>query len=105
MGGHLVTQGVSYKRIASDGVVTTAGVPGLLYGVILIGGTTGSKIQLKNGTTSGDVACELTIIAQTAVGDVSRSFAPTDPIVFDTDIFADITGTNAVAYVYYRELV
>ena len=104
MGGPILNQGVLYKRIASDGVVTTAGVPGLLYGVILISGTTASKIQLKNGTTSGDVACELTNKAETVVGDVSVNFAPTDPIVFDTDIFADITGTNAVAYVYYREL-
>ena len=104
MGGFIGNQGVLYKRIASDGVVTTAGTPGLLYGVILLGGTTLSKIQLKNGTTSGDVGCELTLIAQTVAGDDSKVFAPTDPVVFDTDIFADITGTGAIAYVYYREL-
>ena len=104
MGGALVQTGILYKRVTSDVAVTTAGNPGLLYGVILIGGTTGSKIQLKDGTTSGGVACELTLVAQTAVGDDSKSFEPSDPIVFNTDIFADITGTGAIAYVYYKEL-
>ena len=104
MGGFIGNQGVLYKRVASDVAVTTVGTPGLLYGVILSGGTTLSKIQLKNGTTSGDVGCELTLIALTAAGDDTKVFAPADPIVFDTDIFADITGTGAIAYVYYREL-
>ncbi len=104
MGGALVQTGVLYKRVASDVAVTTAGSPGLLYGVILIGGTTASKIQLKDGTTSGGVACELTVKAQTVAGDDMKEFSPTDPVVFSSDIFADITGTGAIAYVYYKEL-
>jgi len=91
------------KRITADVAVTDVGIGGTLYGMILIGGTSASKLQLKDGTTSGGILAELTLKTQTAVGDDCKPFSIPEGIDFNSDIFADITGTNAVGYVFYKQ--
>ena len=100
----ITDRGVLKKRITTSAVVTTAGKTGLLYGLDLIGGTTISKLQLKDGGSSGTIGAELSIIAKTVVGDDMKSRDFSNPVVFTTDIYATISGTNAVGYVYYREI-
>lgn len=102
--GVITNQGVTAKKITSSAIVTTANKTGLLYGMILIGGTTLSKLQLKNGGSGGGILAELNVKLQTAVGDDMKFITFPDPVVFSTDIYATISGTGAVGYVYYREI-
>lgn len=97
-------RGILKKRITSSAVITTAGKTGLLYGLSLIGGTTISKLQLKDGGSGGTIGAELSLIAQTVVGDDMKDIMFPAPVVFTTDIYGTISGTNAVGYVYYREI-
>ena len=100
----ITNRGVTAKRLTSSGVVTTAGAAGLLYGAILKGGTTASSLLLEDGGSGGGGLCELSLVAQTAVGDDMKLITFSDPVVFPTDIFATIAGTGAVAYIYFREI-
>ncbi len=91
------------KRITSSTTVTTANKSGVLFDITLIGGTTASSLKMRNGGSNGSILWEISLAAQTNVGDsiVSKSFSV--PLVFSTDIYATLAGTGAVAYIAYKE--
>lgn len=96
--------GIESKTITTSAVVTTAGKPGLLYGITLNSGTTDSSILIEDGGSSGTPKWKLTLDGTTAVGETTESITFPTPIVCATDIFATLVGTNAVAWVAYKEI-
>jgi hypothetical protein len=100
----LEQRGVNYKEITSDVTVTTAGKAGLLYGLTLLSGTADSKILIEDGGSGGTAVWALSLNGTTAAGETSESIAFAVPIVCETDIYANITGTAAIAYVAYKEI-
>jgi len=96
--------GVTGKYLTGAGVVTTAGKPGLLFGYTLLGGTDISSIIFKNGGASGTALWKDSVKAQTAAGDATVSYTFTEPIVFSTDIYATLAGTDAALSVAYYQL-
>jgi len=88
------------KRITSDSVITPVGVAGVLWGVTLTAAAADATLDIKNGTTGGTILWSLHVKA--AEGANSIAFAK--PIVFDEDIFADLTGAGAIASFAYEEL-
>ncbi len=92
------------KKLTGSGVVTTAGKTGILWGYNLIGGTTGSKALFENGGSGGTDTWAGTTLAGTAVGDVTKAEHFVEGIVFTTDIYCTLSGTNAYVYVVYEEL-
>lgn len=99
-----MAKGLKSIKIASSGVVTTAGKAGILWGYTLIGGTTGSKALFENGGSGGTDTWAITTVAGTAVGDVTKERDFTEGVVFSTDIYCTLTGTGAYVYVTYEEL-
>ncbi len=89
----------------SSGTITTAGTPGLLYGVILRSGTAASSISLRNGGSGGTILATVSYAATTNAGDEVRGFTLTEPLDFSTDIYLSISGTAAEAFVFYKQLV
>lgn len=98
------TNGVSSIYRTDTGIITTAGKPGLLYGYTLIGGTTATSAIFTNGTGTGTTLWKDTIKAQAVAGDDSVSYTFTEPIVFSTDIYVTLAGTNAAVSVAYYQL-
>ena len=96
--------GITGKHITTAGIITTAGKPGLLYGYTLIAGTDATSIIFKNGGASGTVLWKDTIKGQTAAGDATVSYTFTEPVVFSTDIYATLAGTDAALSVAYYQL-
>ena len=92
------------KKLTSSGIVTTAGKPGILWGYNLIGGTTASKALFENGGSGGTDTWAGTTIANTAIGDTSKSEHFAEGVVFSTDIYCTLSGTGAYVYVTYEEL-
>lgn len=101
---NVLREGVTAVRISSDTAISGVGVPGILYGLTLKGGTTASSISIVDGGSGGTPRWELTIGAQTVAGDISKSITFNPGIVFETDLYANITGTGAAAYIQYKVL-
>lgn len=90
---------------AKTGAVTTVGKAGLLYGYSIKCGTSAAgSVLFKDGGTGGTVRWGDGWAAVTAAGDVWRSMMFPIPIIFSTDIFVTITGTNTAVYVAYVEI-
>lgn len=98
-------QGITSSGVKTgDGIITTAGKAGLLYGYQFGVGTTASSVLLKNGGTGGTILVQDKNVAVTAAGDVTKTVVFNTPIVFSTDIFLDIGGTDAFCTVFYKEI-
>lgn len=97
-------EGVSSLAITQSAIVTTAGKPGLLYGITLLSGTGASSIIINDGGSSGTAKWKLALVATTAAGDQTTSITFPIPIVCATDIYATLAGTGALAYVEYWQL-
>ena len=93
----------SSKKITADVAVTAVGKKGKVYALTLNSGTADSKITLKDGATGGTEKWALALNGTTAAGETSESVSFPGGLSFDTDVFADITGTAAVAWVMYEE--
>jgi hypothetical protein len=89
---------------AKTTTVTTVGKAGLLYGYALKCGSTITSVLFKDGGTSGTVRWGDGNAAVTVAGDVWKVQMFPIPIVFSTDIYVTIAGTNAVVYVAYVEI-
>lgn len=92
------------KKLTSSGVVTTEGKTGILWGYNLVGGTTASKALFENGGSGGTDTWAGTTIANTAIGDTSKSEHFSEGVVFSTDIYCTLSGTGAYVYVTYEEI-
>ncbi len=94
------------QRITADAAVGTSGNVTLVYSVSLGAGTTNSSLALRNGTAAtAPILWQVNSLAATAADTTSQvhDFG-NKPIVFPLGCFADITGTNAVAYVAYEDI-
>lgn len=92
------------KQLTSSGVVTTAGVKGLLCGYsIKVGTATSAVIQFLDGGSGGTVRWEDGWDAVTAAGDVYIRHSFPVPIAFGTDIYCTLAGTGTVVSVSYIE--
>lgn len=100
----MIYDAVKPKLISASAVITTAGKTGLLYAITLLSGTTDSKITIKDGGASGTVIWELSLNGTTAAGETTESIAFNYPIIGVTDLYAVLAGTDAVAYVAYKEI-
>jgi hypothetical protein len=101
----IVNQGVTSSGVkTSDVTITTANKAGLLFGYQFKVGTSASSMLLRNGGASGTILVQDFNVAVTAAGDVHKTVMFKDPIVFSTDIFLDIGGTNAAAVVFYKQI-
>lgn len=94
----------SSKKITADAAITGVEKKGRVYALTLNSGTTDSKITLKDGATGGTEKWALALDGTTSVGETSESISFPGGLDFDIDVFADIAGTNAVAWVMYEEL-
>lgn len=87
--------------VSASGVITTAGVGGFIKAFGLTVTTTAGSAQLMNGGTSGTAGPKLALDAATALGSISSG--DIGPIRFDTDIYCNIVGAGAEAWVVYNE--
>lgn len=98
-------RGAIGKVLSGSGAVTTAGKPGLLFGYCLKVGTAAlASVTFADGTGSGTARWYDGWKEQTAAGDVCIRHTFDPPIVFSTDIYATLTGTNTALSVTYKEL-
>lgn len=88
----------------TDVTITTAGKAGLLHGYQFGVGTSASSVLLRNGGATGTILIQDKNVAVTAAGDVTKTVVFDTPIVFSTDIFLDIGGTDAFCTVFYKEI-
>ena len=88
----------------SDVTITTANKAGLLFGYTFGVGTSASSVLLRNGGSGGTILVQDKNVAVTAAGDVTKTVIFDTPIVFSTDIFLDIGGTDAFCSVYYKQI-
>ena len=101
----ITRQGITSSGVKTeDGVITTAGKAGLLYGYNFKVGTSASSFLLKDGGSGGTILVQDFNVAVTAAGDVTKTVIFPEPIVFATDIFLDIGGTNATGVVFYKQI-
>ena len=97
------TAGMS-KQLTSSGIVTTAGKAGLLLGYALqVGTASQGSVTFRDGGVSGTIRWVDSNVAVTAAGDTTKLHDFTKPIVFSTDIYAVLTGTNTKVCVEYVE--
>ena len=89
--------GAKLVRVTSDAAAWTGGT--VLYAVYLFGGTNATSVQLTDDATgAGTNVFEVNTVAnQGAFVDLSELGGIAFPT---TGIYADITGTNAVAYLW-----
>ncbi len=91
------------QRITADAAVGTSGNAVLVEAVSLGAGTTNSNLALRNGTdATGAILWQVNSLSAVAADTTSQTMVFPKPIVFPLGCFADITGTNAVAYVAYE---
>jgi len=84
-------------RIAADGAVSA--VPGRIWAVELLAGSDASKVEFTNDADgSGTNVVEINTAANQGV---YRSYADIGGINFSSKCYCDITGTGAVAYIWY----
>jgi hypothetical protein len=93
------------KKLTASGVVTAVGKGGWLCGFTLVAGTTLSSLKLCNGGTSGTELAGAGLVQSTGqvAGEQSHSITYPHPISFDVDIYANIAGTGAYAYVQFMQ--
>ena len=97
-------KGTSYKEITTSAIVTAADKAGLLYAVGLVSGTTDSSILIEDGGSGGAEVWKLSLDGTTSAGETSIGISFPTPIECNTDIFATLAGTGALAYVSFIEL-
>jgi len=92
-----------HKVLTADGVVTTAGKAGILYSVNVYGDDDSVLADLVDGGTGGTVILS---VASVAGAQGSQSWTSVDGIVFNTDIFCNVTkaATNARVTVEYKQI-
>jgi len=90
-----------FKVITSSAAVTTAGVGGYLKAFGLTVTTTAGSAQLMDNATGGTAGPELKLDAATAFNSISSG--DIGPVRFNTDIFCNLVGANAEAWVIYNE--
>jgi len=87
--------------LTSSGVVTTAGVGGFVKAFGLTVTTNAGTAQLMDGGTGGTAGPELKLDGATAGNSISSG--DIGPVRFDTDIYANLSGTGAEAWVIFTE--
>lgn len=93
------------KKITSDVTVTTAGKSGIVHAITLRSGTADGNIKVRDGGATGTIKWTISLNGTTNAGDVTSSISfDKHGIVCATDIFADIAGTGAIAYILYDEI-
>ena len=91
-------------RLVASGLETESGVikgePGIFGGIIVMtdGSNAATAVVYDNESEgSGLVVCKVLVPAVT----LARSFTPAVPVVLDEGCYLDLSGTGAVALVYY----
>lgn len=96
--------GITGKYLTSSSAVTTVGKPGLLFGYVLGAGSTATSITFKDGGSGGTTKWVDSVAGQTAAGDISVMYTFNEPLIFTTDMYATLAGTNAFVSIAYYEL-
>lgn len=65
---------------------------------VLTDGTNAATVSLRDGTTTAGV---IQITAKCVAANLINHIIFENPVVFDTGLFADLTGTGATCIVYY----
>jgi hypothetical protein len=84
-------------RIAADGAVSA--IPGRIWAVELAAGSDASSVQFTNDANGAGT--NVLVINTAANQGVYRSYVDLGGVNFDTKCYCDITGTGAVAFVWY----
>lgn len=87
-----------FARIAASGAVTA--IPTNVYKMVLVAGS-GAAATLKlfnNADGSGTQVIECAAVTGTTE---SLSFEDTGPVLFSSKLYATLSGTGAVAYLWY----
>ena len=84
-------------RIAADGAVSA--IPGRIWAVELVAGSDASKVEFTNDA-NGAGTNVLEVNAAANNGEF-RSYVDLGGVNFATKCYCDITGTGAVAYIWY----
>ena len=87
------------EKVTGDG--TTYNAACLLWSITLIGGSDASGIIIKDNTAE---IWSLSMIDPGAAGDVTISISFAKPIIINTNLVSDITGTGAVVYLTYEPI-
>ena len=90
--------------VTTSATVTAANKTGVLYALTLLSGTTDSSIIIKDGGSGGTDKWELSLNGTTAAGETSESISFPKGVICETDIYATLAGTGAVAYVQYEQI-
>jgi len=95
---------LSSGKKSSNGLVTTSGYKGLLYGYIIRHGTAAqSNVEFRDGSATATILWHHSREAQTAVGDVCDTVRFNKPIEFSNGIYLKFAGTGTECYVLYQE--
>lgn len=84
-------------EVTSDSVVTASG--GYLISVLLTAGSDAATVVLYDNASAASGTILATL--KTSAANISAEWSPGQPIAVNNGIYADITGTNAAAYVVY----
>lgn len=90
-----------YKVLTASGVVTTADVGGYVKAFGLTVTTNAATAQLMDGGTGGTAGPELKLDGATANSSISSGNI--GPVRFNTDVYLNLSGTGAEAWVIYNE--
>ena len=91
------------KQLTASGIVTAVGKPGLLMGYTIKVGSTLTHVEFRDDAVGGTIKWEDGWKGQTNAGEVFISYTFAVPLIFSTDIYAVITGTDAELNVAYVE--
>ena len=84
-------------RIAADGAVSA--VPGRIWAIELAAGSDASKVELTNDADGGGT--NVVVVNTAANQGVFRDYVELGGIAFSSKCYCDITGTGAVAFIWY----
>ena len=99
---------IKYKTaiVITDTAIPDVGIASMIHAVTLVVGTTYSSILIGDSDVAdpANIKIHLTSIGVTNIGDKCISITYKNPIIFPTNIYADIGGAGAYAYVQYSDL-